>query len=56
MTTSTTVTTISTDQVRRTGDITGIAIVERLDRIVQLLEAASRPMVVTVTGKSGEKS
>ena len=44
---STTVT-ISTDQVRRTGNIADIAIVERLDRIIQLLEAAARPMVVTV--------
>lgn len=46
-----TVVTVSTEQVRRTGDLVGIAIVERLDRIAQLLEAGQYPMVVTVTGK-----
>ncbi len=32
---------ISTEQTRMTGDILGIAVVERLDRIVELLETVA---------------
>ena len=35
---------ISTNQVRSTGDIVGIAIVERLDRIIALLEPMAFPV------------
>lgn len=33
---------ITTDQVERTGDILGIAVVQRLDRIIELLEDLNR--------------
>lgn len=35
---------ISTNQVRSTGDIVGIAIVERLDQIIALLEPLAFPV------------
>ena len=37
---------IATEQVRQTGDILGIAVVERLDRIIELLERAALPKSV----------
>jgi hypothetical protein len=43
---------ISTAQAHRTGDILGIAIVERLDRIIELLEELRRPVVINDDGRS----
>lgn len=44
---------ISTEQARRTGDIIGIATVERLDRIADFLAALLNEVRADVPGSSG---